>query len=279
MNKYIAVVSMSVALGVSGASTSLYAGGGHAKAGKEAVNLKTTVSAKAHAKMITEGKARTAVCAGCHGADGNGTNDQKNPKLAGQNPAYIFKQLKDFQSRTAKVKGDPTYPLRQDGTKVDPKTKQSHYGIMPGIMNGMAASLSDTDMRNIAAYYGSLKIKPGNSDEALKALGKKIYVGGNKLTGVPACIGCHGPAGEGNNAALYPAIGGQNAVYAEAQIKHFRTAGLIMLAQKNASKEVDKKRAGRKNDKDARMQTVVTRMTDVEIKAVASYLQGLRLNK
>ena len=238
MKKYIAVLIMGL---VVAGSNSIYAVGD-----------------------IAKGEARAKACMGCHGVDGNSAIPGF-PKIAGQNATYIIKQLRDFKSKA-----------RMDGWKGDKTKKDSQYGVVPGTMNGQVASLSEEDILNLAAYFSSKKIKPGMSDAQLKALGKKIYTGGNKKTGVPACMGCHGPAGEGNNAALYPAIGGQHAAYTEAQLKHFRTAGLIWLAHKNAKKAIPAKRAGRKNDKEFRMQTVVLRMTDAEIKAVASYLQGLR---
>ncbi|MDH3514913.1 MAG: cytochrome c, partial [Gammaproteobacteria bacterium] len=97
---------------------------------------------------VAAGQAKAAVCAGCHGADGNGGADPTWPKLAGQDAAYIAKQLADFKS----------------GARKDP------------IMAGMVAMLSKTDMKNIGAFYDSLKAKPGAArNEQLARLGEKIY--------------------------------------------------------------------------------------------------------
>jgi len=273
MKKYIAVLSMSLALG---ASVGIYAsseGGDHGKKSVAKMKAQLAADAKDRAEMIKKGQVLAKKCAGCHGADGNSAISIY-PKLAGQNAVYLLKQLQNFKLTDKDGKaltGKQLEGKRQDGTK------GGKYGNSPGIMNSQAASLSKEDMANLAAYFSSQKLKPGKSDLALKTLGERIYVGGNKVTGVPACIGCHGPAGEGNAAAKYPAIGGQHAAYTEAQIKHFRTAALVWLAHRR--KDAPRTRAGRKNDKNLRMQEVVLRLTDVEIKAVASYLQGLRVNR
>ncbi len=273
MKKYIAVLVMSL---VPGVSSSLYAGSSHGEKVDPAVmKAKAEAAAKARAAMISKGQAlvKSKGCGGCHGVDGNSVIPG-NPKLAGQNAAYLLKQLQNFKLQDNNGKaftGKFLIGKRYDGTK------NGKYGVSPGIMNGQVATLSQDDMLSLATYFSTQKLKPGKSDLAQKTLGKKIYIGGNIGTGVPACIGCHGPAGEGNNAALYPAIGGQHAVYTEAQLKHFRSAALVWLAHNK--KESPMTRAGRKNDKGNRMQEVVLRMTDVEIKAVASYLQGLRVSQ
>jgi len=280
MKKYIAVLSMSLVLG---ASSGVYAGGGEAKGqtkeDKDAMKAKVAEAAKAAAaakeKVLALGKSKTASCIGCHSADGNSVVPA-NPKLAGQNAAYLIKQLNDFASGK-----------RLDGPIGGEQKKGPKYGTTPGVMNGIAKTLKKEDIVLIANYFAAQKIKPGLAStdlktlnkENLKALGKKLYIGGNMKTGVPACMGCHGPAGKGNNAALYPAIGGQHSAYTEAQLKHFRTAGLSWKAHINAKKVAPKDRAGRKNDKEFRMQAVVLRLTDIEIKALASYLQGLRVAK
>jgi len=119
------------------------------------------------------------------------------------------------------------------------------------------ASLSDADMRNVAAYYAAQTLKPAVAqDEKLAALGRKIYRGGNLATGVAACAGCHGPAGAGVP-KQYPRISGQFAQYVEAQLKAFRSGT-------------------RANDPNGMMRGVAARMTDQEIRAVAEYAAGLR---
>lgn len=123
-------------------------------------------------------------------------------------------------------------------------------------MAGMVAALSEADMADLAAYFSSLPRKVGAADESLVELGQKIYRGGNPATGVAACIGCHGPTGAGNPAANFPALSGQHAKYVENQLKAFRSGQ-------------------RKNDAGKMMRSIASKMSDEEIKAVASYVQGL----
>ncbi len=123
-------------------------------------------------------------------------------------------------------------------------------------MAGMVAALSEADMADLAAYFSSLPRKVGAADKSLVELGQKIYRGGNPATGVAACIGCHGPTGAGNPAANFPALSGQHAKYVENQLKAFRSGQ-------------------RKNDAGKMMRSIASKMTDEEIKAVASYVQGL----
>jgi cytochrome c553 len=173
------------------------------------------------------GKDKSAVCAGCHGADGNGGADPLWPKLAGQDAGYVAKQLKDFKT----------------GARKDP------------IMVGMVAGLNDADMRNIGAYYASLKASPGaaKSTEAAKA-GEKIYRGGNAKTGVSACMSCHGPSGHGIP-PQFPRVSGQKAPYSKKQ----------MLAFKSGT---------RTNDGEV-MRLIAFRMSEPEIEAASQYMAGL----
>jgi cytochrome c553 len=137
-------------------------------------------------------------CAACHAADGNSTT-AANPKIAGQIPEYLHKQLVDFKPRGGK-RAERDNP----------------------IMAGMVANLSPEDMRSLAAYYGAQKLKPAAArDKDLAALGQKLYRGGIASSGVPACAGCHGPTGAGMP-AQYPRIAGQFSEYIEAQLKAFR---------------------------------------------------------
>jgi len=172
-------------------------------------------------------------CAACHAVDGN-SQISANPKLAGQFYDYLQKQLVNFKA--------------QDGKKAEREN---------AVMAGMAAPLSPADVKDVAAYYASQKLKPAVAkDKDLAALGQKIYRGGNAATGVAACAGCHGPAGAGMP-SQYPRIAGQFSEYVEAQLKAFRAGA-------------------RANDPNAMMRGVVARMTDREIQAVAEYVAGLR---
>ncbi len=139
------------------------------------------------------------VCAACHSADGNSVAPA-NPKIAGQFPAYLHKQLVNFKPANGK-KAERENP----------------------VMGGMVASLTPDDMKNLAAYYAGQKLKPGAAkDKDLAAAGQKLWRGGNAATGVPACAGCHGPDGAGIP-AQYPRLAGQYAEYIEAQLKLFQT--------------------------------------------------------
>jgi cytochrome c553 len=134
-----------------------------------------------------------AVCAACHGADGN-SGTPANPKLAQQHPEYTVKQLQEFKA----------------GKRASP------------IMQGFAAQLSDADMQNIAAYVGTSKAKAGFAkDKDLVTLGEKIYRGGIGNRQVPACSGCHSPNGAGIP-SQYPRLSGQHADYTSAQLVAFR---------------------------------------------------------
>jgi cytochrome c553 len=202
------------------------------------------MSFNAFAADAAAGKAKSAMCAGCHGADGN-SSVSTNPKLNGQNERYIAKQLKDFVTPTDK------------GGRFSP------------IMGGMAAGLSEADRANLAAYFSSQQTKvteaPAVSDEDI-AIGERIYRGGNEATGVPACIGCHAPKGNGQALAGWPRLAGQHSEYVTAQLQNFRMAAQY---PEDSSK-------GRRNDGDGKiMRDVASHLTDREIAAVAAYVQGL----
>lgn len=141
------------------------------------------------------------VCAACHGADGNSTAPA-NPKIAGQIPEYLQKQLADFKPQAGKK------PARESP-----------------IMMGMVANLTEADAKGLAAYYSGQKLKPAAAmDKNLALAGQKLWRGGNATTGVPACAGCHGPSGSGMP-AQYPRLAGQYAEYIAAQLKAFKEGG------------------------------------------------------
>ena len=168
----------------------------------------------------------SAVCAACHGADGN-SSVVTQPSLALQHPEYLVKQLQEFKS----------------GKRADP------------IMAGMAAILSDEDMKNVSYWLASQKAKPGAAkDKELVSLGERIYRGGLQDRHIAACAGCHSPNGAGIP-AQYPRLSGQHADYTVTQLVAFR----------------DGKRAN-----SAQMAGVAAKMSDREIKAVADYIAGLR---
>ena len=168
----------------------------------------------------------TAVCAACHGADGN-SGTPANPKLSQQHPEYLVKQLTEYKSGKRKN----------------------------AIMQGMAAALSEEDMKNIAFWVTSKKAKPGFAKEKdLVALGEKIYRGGVADRQIPACAGCHSPSGAGIP-AQYPRLSGQHAEYTATQLTYF-CDGI------------------RQNS--LQMNQVAAKLHDREIRALADYVAGLR---
>ncbi|MGI9246367.1 MAG: c-type cytochrome [Steroidobacteraceae bacterium] len=176
------------------------------------------------------GQAKSAVCMGCHGMDGNSANPEW-PSLAGQHASYVTKQVKHFKA------GE-----RQNA-----------------LMTPMAMSIAtDQDLDDLAAYYASTTPQPtGETEPSKLTLGQQVFRAGNATSGVPACAGCHGPAGAGNPGAAYPRIGGQHAVYAAAQLRAYKSGA-------------------RATDPNAIMRTIAGKLSEAEIDAVASYLQGLR---
>lgn len=184
------------------------------------------------------GEKRAAACMACHGPDGNSLADMW-PKLAGQMPEYLIKQMQDFKA----------------GRRSDEQ------------MSPMAANLAEHDMPDIAAWFAAQTIKPGESDKALRAKGELLYLKGKgRPTSVTACIGCHGPTGAGNKdwnktwakvpAVLAPGIGGQHAAYIEKQLLAYR--------------------AGTRNNDPARVMRDIARgLDDAEISALAAYIAGL----
>ncbi|OGU22174.1 MAG: cytochrome C [Hydrogenophilales bacterium RIFOXYD1_FULL_62_11] len=125
------------------------------------------------------------------------------------------------------------------------------------IMSGMVANLTPQDMLNLSAYYSAQQPKPATSkDQALALQGQKIFRGGVMGAGVPACASCHGPQGKGIP-AQFPRLAGQHSDYIYAQLNAFRVEA-------------------RANDAAKMMRTIAAKMTDADMKAVASYIQGLR---
>ncbi|MFM8900259.1 MAG: c-type cytochrome [Burkholderiales bacterium] len=167
----------------------------------------------------------TNVCMACHTFDGK-RGAPANPILQGQHPEYLVKQLADFKAGKRKN----------------------------AVMQGFAATLSEEDMRNVAAFYASKAPVPGNAtSKETVALGEKIYRGGISDRAIPACAGCHSPNGAGIP-SQYPRLGGQHAAYTQAQLTAYRDGGRV----------------------NTQMTGVAAKMSDKEIKAVADYIAGLR---
>jgi cytochrome c553 len=228
--KLFANILLAALVGI--ASSASFAADEHAAAASEAAAAPAKPAKPDPAKgdtLFNATPANSQSCASCHNADGNSAI-AANPKLAQQHPEYILKQLQDFKSGKRKN----------------------------AIMSPMAATLSDQDMRDIAWFVASKKVKPGFSkSKDTVALGEKIYRGGIGERSVPACAGCHSPNGAGLP-AQYPRLGGQNADYTVAQLKAFRGDGTPVRTNSGP------------------MTGVAAKLNDREIAAVADYIAGLR---
>ena len=175
---------------------------------------------------LARGQQIAATCMACHTADGS-RGLPANPILQNQHPEYLVKQLAEFKAGKRKN----------------------------AIMQGFAATLSEEDMRHVAAFYASKQAKPGfatNKDTI--ALGERIYRGGIADRQVPACAGCHAPNGVGIP-AQYPRLGGQHAEYTRNQMNLFRSGERANSVQ---------------------MMGIAAKMNDREIAAVSDYIAGLR---
>ncbi len=173
------------------------------------------------------GSQKSATCVACHSSDGNSLSGQW-PKLAGQNEKYLWQQLRAFK----------------DGSRPNP------------VMAGMVQSLSPQDMADLSAFYAEQTMSGGKADPDLAEHGAIIYHGGVPDDDIPACMGCHGPAGGGNGPAAFPRLAGQHAQYVEMRLKIYREGAMV---SNNA--EI--------------MDDIAYRMSDGQIKAVASYIEGL----
>lgn len=176
------------------------------------------------------GQAKAAVCGACHGADGNSAVPNW-PSIAGQHENYLKGQLELIKSNARPV----------------PE------------MTGIVAGMSGQDFADVSAYFSSQTPKPGLADEGSVEVGGRLYKAGDATIDAPACMSCHGPAGEGNPLAGYPHLAGQHAVYTEKMLKGFRAGTQWGEDDSNSAIMVD----------------VAHRLTDAQIEAVASYIQGL----
>jgi cytochrome c553 len=176
------------------------------------------------------GAAKAAPCAACHGPGGNSGNPVW-PKMAGQSSRYIYEQLQQFKS----------------GARKDP------------LMTPQAASLSDQDMRDLAAYFATQRATPGVASPASVATAQKLYRAGDVKKGLTACAACHLPDGAGAQGAAYPRIGGQHAQYVANRLRAYRDAAGSEQASGNYKI----------------MAAVAAKLSDAEIEALASYVNGL----
>ncbi len=188
---------------------------------------------------INAGKQKSASCNSCHGENGN-SMVATFPKLAQQHSSYLEQQLHAFKN----------------GTRNDP------------MMSAMALPLTDEDIKDISAYYATQKIsenampvsapddedeKPANSKDTVQSLiaqGSDLYRNGDLNREVSACIACHGPFGEGNKPASFPALKSQHADYLIKTLTDFKSGS-------------------RSNNPENIMHMIAKKMTDEEIKAVS----------
>ena len=190
---------------------------GHAPAATNAVPDLKAGEAKAN-----------GICMACHGPQGNSVVPIW-PKLAGQHPEYIQKQLTNFKAG-------------------------ERYNVQ---MTPMAMPLTEQEVIDVAAYFASQTQTGGLADPELAKLGESLYRAGNPASGVPACSGCHGPAGMGQGLSKFPRLAGQHADYVKQTLGYFQSAE-------------------RANDPNGMMRGVAARMTEQEIAAVSQYIQGLK---
>jgi cytochrome c553 len=176
---------------------------------------------------VAAGKRKAEMCSGCHGEDGNG-NAPIFPKLAGQHFYYLVKQLRDFKSQ-----------LREEPT-----------------MSALAEALSDEDIADLSAWFakGTVKVE---KNEGHNELGERIYRVGDLSRRIPACSGCHGPAGQGNGEAGFPALRGQYAAYVAKTLREFKAGE-------------------RKNDRNGMMRTIASKLTEEEIGALSDYVSAMK---
>jgi len=177
------------------------------------------------------GQTKAAVCAACHGVDGNSV-DPQYPKIAGQHEDYTAQQLALFKNG------------KRDNA----------------IMLGFSVTLSDQDMADLGAYFATQKATSDIADEAFVAVAQVLYRSGDAKRGIPACMACHGPTGTGNPASLYPSVASQHAKYSADVLRRFRD-GAVYGDPTDARAAI--------------MSQVAKQLTDTEIEALASYLQGL----
>jgi cytochrome c553 len=174
------------------------------------------------------GATKAVVCQACHGANGNSTNPQW-PSLAGIGADYIVEQLQNFK----------------DGKRNNP------------VMTPNAVGLNAADMADLAAYFASQVNTGLEADPSYWQAGQKLYRGGDKARGIPACLACHGPTGRGNEPAKFPALRGQQSVYVAKQLNDYASGA-------------------RPPGPGGIMPTIAKRLSADDMRNLSSYVQGLR---
>ena len=201
---------------------------------EEAAPISTAITGSAEA-----GATKAAVCTACHGVNGNSVNPEW-PNLAGQNAAYIHEQLVMFK---AKKRNNP-------------------------IMQPIVDPLSEQDFADLAAFFSTQTPSGLEADPSYWKAGETLYKSGDVSRAIPACAACHGPAGQGNPGAGYPALRAQHSVYTVKQLQDYLT--------KNRYRDPADAATVHTTRNSAMMTTIASRLTPEDIRNVASYLQGLR---
>jgi cytochrome c553 len=185
---------------------------------------------------VADGATKAAVCAACHGPNGNSTNPQW-PRLAGQDAVYVAEQLRLFRS----------------GVRNNP------------VMKPLASGLSDQDIDDLAVYYEAQTPVGLEADPSYWKAGEALYLSGDRDKEIPACVACHGPVGRGNLAAGYPALRAQQSVYVVKQLNDYASGA--RYSGPNAATATPNS---------IMMFTIAKRLAPEQIRDVASYVQGMR---
>jgi cytochrome c553 len=241
-----------------------------------------------------DGATKAAVCAACHGPNGNSTNPDW-PRLAGQSAVYIAGQLRLFRSGARPnpvmipmatslsdqdiadlavyyeaqtpvgLEADPSYwQAGQSAVYIAGQLRLFRSGARPNpVMMPMATSLSDQDIADLAVYYEAQTPVGLEADPSYWQAGEGLYLRGAR--DLPACTACHGPEGRGNLAAGYPALRAQQSVYVMKQLNDYASGARYSGATVPPT------------DPNAVMMfTIAKQLTPEQIRDVASYVQGMR---
>ena len=199
----------------------------------------TAIAADAIVGSADAGSTKAAVCTACHGVNGNSANPEW-PNLAGQNAAYVREQLGMFKAR--KRINEIMYPIVKD--------------------------MSDQDFADVAAFFAAQTPAGLESDPSYWKAGEALYKSGDLARNIPACTACHGPSGQGNAGAGYPALRAQHSVYTVKQLQDYLT--------KNRYRDATDAAVVNQTRNSAMMTTIAARLSPEDIRNLASYLQGLR---
>jgi cytochrome c553 len=188
---------------------------------------------------VEAGTNKVGVCIACHGPNGNSVNPEW-PNLAGQNAVYIREQLDMFK---AKKRNNP-------------------------VMQPIIDPLSEQDFADVAAFFAAQTPAGLEADPSYWKAGETLYKSGDVSRNIPACAACHGPAGQGNAGAGFPALRAQHSVYTVKQLQDYLT--------KNRYRDATNPEKVNATRNSAMMTTIASRLTPEDIRNLASYVQGLR---